>query len=174
MTKRNSGLLRIRRPISFLLCMGFVLYSLFVINFRLFIDTPAFNKDRVFIGNAKSYFFEGSDLLDKELEFGNACYKSLWLSLPNVSEVTTLDATSPADYLIGSMITYITIDNQKITMSTDDKSGHQLILLEEALNQVSAAAWNEELNNFIHSFLIWICFGAALVGWFIFSRKIEI
>lgn len=171
MTNRTAGLLRFRKLISITLGFSFLLYTLFVLNFRIFIDTPAFNKSHVFIGEAKTYFFEGSDTLDKDLEFGAAYYKDLWLKLPNVSEVVTKEASSPTDYLSGSNIVYVTISNQKMTMSLDDKDDLQLSLLKEALNQVSASAWNIELKNCIQSLIVWVCLTALLISWIVYLDK---
>lgn len=171
MTNRTTGLLRFRRPISICLCMTFLLYSLFVINCRIIVGTPALGVGRMFIGEAKPYFFEKSSAAEKDLEYENSGYKNLWLSLPSVTKVVTTDELESYEFWETPYIWSVTINGQEIGTSPHRRTEAQEQIYEETLNQLSAAAWKRVLNNLIRSLVIWFCITALLISWIIYLDK---
>lgn len=171
MSSKLPGLLRFHSVISVTLGFAFVLYSLFVINFRIFIDTPAIGVSHIFIGDAKPYYFELSDISEKDLEFSSASYKGLWLSLPNVTEVITSDELPSSEFWETTHIWSVTIDGQAIDIFDRNKTDLQARLYDETLEQLSAAAWNKRVECLIRSLIKWACLTFLLIAWIVYLDK---
>lgn len=173
MNSKTAGLLRFRRIISIGLGISFVLYLLFIINFKVFINTPAIGFNHVFIGNAKPYYFEESSVSEKALEFTSFYCKDLWLSLPNVSNVVTSDELPGAESKDTPHICSATINKQVMDMGRKDKTVSQLRLFDETLNQVSAAAWEVRVDTLICDLIELAFLAALLVAWIIYLRGVQ-
>lgn len=171
MSNKVSGLLRFRRAISITLGFAFVLYSLFVINFRIFIDTPAIGFNHVFIGDAKPYYFELSNIFEKNLEFSTGSYEGLWLSLPNVTEVVTSDELPSSEFWETTHIWSVTIDGQAINIFEQNKTDLQARLYDETLERLSAAAWSVRVNSLIWSLIKWVCLTILIIAWIVYLDK---
>lgn len=168
-------LLKHRRAVTILLAATFLFVSLFLVDARVFVCPPGLGGDAVFIGEAKAYYFEGSSARDKDARFRDAVYKDLWLSLPNVSSVITADEVPGADHDFdtGDAIRYVTVDDQQIDRMLYSLTGVQDPLYEDALNQVSAAAWERAKSDLVVCVIVWVCFGAVFAAWCVCLKRLS-
>lgn len=174
----NSAFQRLfkhRKAVTVLLATVFVLLSLYLVDVKVFVRPPGLGGDAIFIGEAKTYYFEGSSVNDKDIKFSNPVYKDLWLSLPGVSNVLTADELPGADqdFDTGDIIHYITVDDQQVDRMSAKMSSSQQQLYENALNQVSAAAWERAKSDLAICAVIWACFGVVFVVWRAYLRKMQ-
>lgn len=172
MNSKAAGLLRFRKFISSFLGLTFIVWSFFVICYRVYVDTPAIGIGRVFIAEAKPYFFEKSTVAEKSLEFVSPAYKKLWIGLSNVSEMVTSYETEGAeiDFLESDYIRYIVINGEKIDPYSKMDSSHQK-LFDDALVQVSAAEWDCLVALLIRDCFIWMCLASLSITWIVFLDK---
>lgn len=164
-----------RKVLSIALVLIFLFWSLFIVCFRSFV-TPPGAISRLFIAEAKDYYFEKSTLASKNLEFRLFIYKDLWQSLPQVDAVVMTDEGEGADIDFGEtpVVRYLVIDNLKVVASLHNSDVYQRNLFEEALDQVSAAEWKRTCERLVVDVFIWAALCAVLVVWLARLRRLSV
>lgn len=170
MISRRFDSLEACKRSTIVLCIIFALWTSFIVYFGLF-DRPPGSTGRVFVTEAKAYYFEKSSLEDKEREFKWS--ESLWLSLPNVSDVGVAGEVpgTDLDVLESSYVCYATIDGQTIDIrSSDHLAATQRRLYEAAINQISANVWGNIVQHLIKWSALWLLLLVSLIGRFIYLK----
>lgn len=166
--------MRLRGILTISLVISFALWTAFVFNFDVFIDPPGAGNKDVFIVEAKGYYFEKSDIYQKDMRFDAPVYRDLWLSVPGVSKVVTTDEIPgrDRDLFESDFIRYVTINGVTINLLDVPKlDDSQQQLYYGTLNQVSAAAWEWEKQCLVRDALIWLGLAAVLAAWIIYLKK---
>lgn len=156
-----------------LLVVFLALWAAYVFKFDIFLRPPGMETTDVFIGEAKPYYYEESSLLEKEFKFRPGVYRDLWLSVPGITEVATnYDIPEvDVDVLEGEEILRITYKGTTLDIPKRDQNLVQQQLYEEALNQVSAAAWERSYRRLIVDVAIWAAVAVAFAVWCAYIRK---
>lgn len=162
-----AGHAKLRRRINLALNVTFALWSTYMIFLGFFVSPPGVDAELIFIFNAEPYYFEKSSLTEKALEYRSGIYKSLWLSLPDVTEAVTNYEIPNADIDIfeSCEIRYITYRGKTIDPISYDLNPANQQLCEAALNEVSAAAWNHACRRLCANIVVWLYLGFALFSW---------
>lgn len=170
MNSRATQHSQLKKGIAVALAVFFALWTARIIRVDIFLNPPGAGTKNVFIGNAQAYYYDQSDVLDKISKYHKGFYKDLWLSVPGVSDVVTKHELDNADIdiLEPDTIMYITVDDEPLSMDYLNMSTPHKRLLEETLDKVSSAAWQQTCRQLAADIVIWLYLTFALISWTVY------